>query len=620
MCGIAGISGSWKREHHLSWLEAMKKAMLHRGNDDEGMVQLDDCSLGHQRLSIIDTSKDGHQPMSDPTDRVTVVYNGEIYNFIELRQLLKGAFEFKTESDTEVLIAAYLKWGKEFVQYLNGMFSIAIYDNNTGELLLVRDRLGEKPLYYFEKNETLFFASEMRSLLATGESSAVVDQTALIQYVTYQTVWNPLTIVEGIFSLMPGEMRVWKEGSWQMKKRYWDVQEIPSSNELRSKEEVVKEVRSHLERSVQWRMRCDVSFGAFLSGGVDSSAVVGLMSQFSTQAISTFSIGFDDPQFDESEFAQIVASRYNTQHHPIKLTANDFFDAVIPALNAMDHPSGDGVNSYVVAQVTAAQGIKMALSGSGGDEVFGGYPIFHRMLQSRTIRNWIPPISFRGPVLETLLSKKWNKVQVNRLLPLLRAKRRTDALIFTADRMMVDTDLLQDFVKDSSQVWLPENYWKTHDETHLYQSISSAEMNAYMSHILLRDADQMSMAHTLEVRVPLIDHELVEFVVALPDEYKMGQYDKNLLIQATKDLIPESTYKRKKKGFVFPWESWMKGPLRSFCEQELLQLKDLPIFEAIGLEENWNRFVQGDKRIPWNYFWHLVVLSHWIKKNNVRFS
>ncbi len=620
MCGIAGISGKWMQENHLKWLDAMKGAMQHRGSDDHGSIQWDDCSLGHQRLSIIDTSSDGHQPMVDGSENVVVVYNGEIYNFIELRQLLKGNYEFKTDSDTEVLIAAYLRWGREFVNYLNGMFAIAIYDKQLHELLLIRDRVGEKPLYFFEKNQTLFFASEIRSLLATGESSAVVDQEALVQYVTYQTVWNPLTIVHGIFSLLPGEMRVWKDGGWIMTKRYWNVQDIPSVKENRSKDEVVKEVRSHLDRSVQWRMRCDVSFGAFLSGGVDSSAVVGLMSQFSQQPISTFSIGFDDSRFDESEYAQIVASRYATNHHPIQLTTEYFLDSVLPALDAMDHPSGDGVNSFVVAKVTREQGIKMALSGSGGDEVFGGYPIFHRIMQSRSLRKMIPPIAFNGPILETLLSKRWNKVQVNRLLPLLRSKRRSDELVFASDRMMIDTHLLQDIVNIADQSWLPANHWKSQDSDHLYQSISAAEMNAYLSHVLLRDADQMSMAHTLEVRVPLIDHELVEFVLSLPDEYKVGKWDKSLLIQATKDLIPETSYNRKKKGFVFPWESWIKGPLRSFCESELLGLKDIPIFEAVGLEENWNRFIAGDNQIPWNYFWYLVVLSHWMKKNNVKFS
>lgn len=620
MCGIAGISGKWMANQHEEWLESMKKAIQHRGFDDHGSVHIDECSLGHQRLSIIDTSGDGHQPMSDHSGNVIVVYNGEIYNFIELKQLLRGTYDFKTESDTEVLLAAYLRWGKEFVHYLNGMFAIAIYDKTTQELILIRDRLGEKPLYFFEKEKTLFFCSEIRGLLATGETSAVIDQEALVQYVTYQTVWNPLTIVQGIYSMMPGEMRVWKDGVWALTKRYWDVQQIPSAIENRSKEDVIKEVRSHLERSVQWRMRCDVSFGAFLSGGVDSSAVVGLMSQFSQQPISTFSIGFEDNRFDESEYAQIVASKYNTSHHPIQLTSNDFFDQVIPALDAMDHPSGDGVNSYVVAKTTAAQGIKMALSGSGGDEVFGGYPIFQRIQQSQSIRRLIPPVSFNGPVLESLLSKKWNKVQVNRLLPLLRAKTRTDELVFEADRMMIDTRLLQDFVSLADRPWLPQNYWIAKDGQHLYQSISSAEMNAYMSHILLRDADQMSMAHTLEVRVPLIDHELVEFILALPDEYKLGKFDKHLLIQATKDLIPESSYNRKKKGFVFPWESWMKGPLRDFCETELSCLKDIPIFEALQVQENWTRFVLGDNKMPWNYFWHLVVLSHWIKKNNVRFS
>jgi len=620
MCGIVGIVGKDNSEQYAHCLEVMKQAIRHRGFDDHGSIHVDDCYLGHQRLSIIDTSMDGHQPMESVDGDIVVVYNGEIYNFIELKQLLRSNFTFKTESDTEVLIAAYLRWGVEFVHYLNGMFAIALYDKRSQELLLIRDRLGEKPLYFFEKDGTLYFASEIRSLLSTGKSSSKVDSQALIQYVTYQTVWNPLTIVEGIYSLMPGEYRIWKDGEWLIQKQYWQVGDIDSSNEKRSKTEVVKEVRSHLDRSVQWRMRSDVPFGAFLSGGVDSSAVVGLMSQFSLQPISTFSIGFEEKQFDESIYSNEVAKRYNTKHHPIQLTTSDFFDAVMPALEAMDHPSGDGVNSFVVAQVTRAQGIKMALSGSGGDEVFGGYPLFKRMHDSRFIRKYMPPISFQGPVIEKLLGKRWNKIQVNRLLPLLRSKDRSDALLFLSDRKMIDERLIEDFVGASAWGVTPQNVWKDRDHDHLYQSISAAEMSAYMSHILLRDADQMSMAHTLEVRVPLIDHELVSFVLALPDEYKMGQWDKQLLIQATQDLIPASAYQRKKKGFVFPWESWMKGPLKGFCQSELEGLFEIPIFNAIGLEENWNRFVQNDKSIPWNYFWHLVVLSHWLKRNNVRFS
>jgi asparagine synthase (glutamine-hydrolysing) len=620
MCGVAGIIGDWRRENHGEWLDLMKSAMVHRGSDDHGTHVVDNCTLGHQRLSIIDTGVSGHQPMISNDQKVVIVFNGEIYNFIELKQLLKSEYDFKTHSDTEVIIAAYQRWGRDFVKYLNGMFAIAIYDQEKHELLMVRDRLGEKPLYWIEHENTLFFSSEIRSLLSAQVIDPVVDETALMQYVTYQTVWNPRTIVKDVFSFLPGEMKIWSGGKFTESFQYWSPQELESAQEKDSRELVQKIVRGHLERSVEWRMRSDVPFGAFLSGGVDSSVIVGLMAQYSHHAVSTFSIGFEEKQFDESEYAQLIAKKYNTDHHTIVLRANDFLSGIIPALDAMDHPSGDGVNSYVVAKVTREQGVKMALSGLGGDEVFGGYPIFGRLKNSDFWRSKMPSVAVHSRVLKSLLSMKWNAVQVNRMMNFLGSTSKDDFAMYKADRTLTDLQAMQEFSEEQFAEIFPLSAWRDKGKGQLYQSISAAEMSSYMSHVLLRDGDQMSMAHTLEVRVPFLDHELIEYVLGLSDELKIGSWDKNLLIQSCSDLLPREIYDRKKKGFTFPWESWMRGPLVSFCSDALSDIFDIPIFSTLELEEQWNRFLLGDKKVPWNYFWHLVVLSHWLKKNNVRFS
>ncbi len=620
MCGVAGIIGDWRREKHGEWLESMKLTMVHRGSDDQGTHVVDNCTLGHQRLSIIDTGKSGHQPMFSNDEKLVIVFNGEIYNFIELKQLLQSEYAFKTHTDTEVIIAAYQRWGRDFVKYLNGMFAIAIYDIQKQELLMVRDRLGEKPLYWMERENTLFFSSEIRSLLSTEVIDPVVDETSLMQYVTYQTVWCPRTIVKDIFSFLPGEMKVWKEGRFVESFQYWSPQNIEPSHEMDSKVLVQKMVRGHLERSVEWRMRCDVPFGAFLSGGVDSSVIVGLMSQFSEHAVSTFSIGFEEKEFDESEYAQIIAKKYNTNHHTIFLKSSDFLSGVMPALDAMDHPSGDGINSFVVSKVTREQGVKMALSGLGGDEVFGGYPIFGRLKKSDFWRSKLPSFSFHSDTLKSLLSLKWNSVQVNRMINFFGATSKDNFSMYRSDRTLTDLKELQDFSEEQFADVFPLNVWKDKGVDQLYQSVSAAEMSSYMAHVLLRDGDQMSMAHTLEVRVPFLDHELVEYVVGLSDNLKMGPWDKNLLIQSCCDLLPREIYDRKKKGFTFPWEIWMRGPLASFCSEALRDIFDIPIFTSLNLEEQWNRFLNGDKKVSWNYFWHLVVLSYWLKKNNVRFS
>lgn len=606
MCGIVGIV---QRQESVSNreipLRGMMNAMLHRGNDDSGVFHDDSISLGHQRLSIIDTSMDGHQPMFSSDENVVVVFNGEIYNYIELKAELSSFYSFKTNSDTEVIIAAYLMHGLDFVQHLNGMFAIALWDRNAQELYLFRDRLGEKPLYYSTIDGSFLFASEIRSILASDWVPRRLNQSALLTYQVYQTVWNPHTMVKGIMSLPPGHrMLVTKDGEVSIEE-YWSLNKVQPVDvtSLKSAQEMV---RQELERSISWRMRADVDFGAFLSGGVDSSIVVALMAKMSSRPIKTFSIAFKEEEFDESEFSSLIALQYKTNHTRLVLSPEDFLKNVEPALKAMDHPSLDGVNSFVVSKVTREHGVKMALSGLGGDELFGGYPIFERLCRSAIWRKFLPQMSTIPGF--SLIKNRWNVIQQEKLQVMFSRGKWSDRFLYALDRSIIP---------HQDPLPFPSDFWTESPRSHLMRSLSIAEMKSYMQHVLLRDADQMSMASTLEVRVPLIDHQLVEKVIALPDALKRGKFPKQLLIDSCQDLIPEEIYNRKKKGFAFPWKLWMRGPLKDFCTCYLNKIAHQPQIIELSLKTKWDGFINEDDSYPWNYFWHWIVLAYWMEENKI---
>ena len=615
MCGIVGIWSSPWKEDTSAILSRMQGALAHRGPDDAGAWIHDQVAFAHQRLSIVELSEAGHQPMFSADDRVVVVFNGEIYNYIELRNELKPHYSFASNSDTEVIIAGYLVWGETFIERLNGMFAIALYDKVNQTCLLYRDRLGEKPLYYGETEGALLFASEVRALLASQKIERKVNPSALSEYIRYQTVSFPKTIVANIKAIMPGHyLRCSAESIEDI--QYWDFP-TGTKNEV-SREEAQENVEHHLMRSVEWRMRADVPFGAFLSGGLDSSVLVALMAELSDQPIHTFSIGFKEKQWDESAIAKKVAERYQTRHTKIELDGDVFLDELENAIHAMDHPSGDGINSYVVSKVTKNYGIKMAMSGLGGDEVFGGYPIFNRMKESAFWRKMIPAGMFPKALTRAILIKKWNGVQVDKIMEWLEAGVRSNEEFYRADRMVRNTKSIQNILQDSSAMSsLINPYWRDWDDDHLYAAISAAEMRNYMTHVLLRDGDQMSMAHALEVRVPFLDHSLIEAVLTLPDEWKRGQYPKQLLIDIMGDRIPSEVYQRKKQGFAFPWDQWMRGPLADYCYQGLCILNDCESFHSDVLLQEWKLFLSGHPEMPWNRMWHLVVLGHWIKNNEI---
>ena len=613
MCGIAGIFSHRTAEELAPLIQKMNAANAHRGPDDEGHWIQNGIALGHRRLSIIDISSAGHQPMLSDNGKVVVVFNGEIYNYLELKQSLSQYFSFQTNSDTEVIIAAYLQWGEQFVNQLNGMFAIAVYDATRDNLFLYRDRLGEKPLYYFRNEREVIFSSEIRSILSSGWVKREIDYLAFQEYVMTQTVSFPQSIVKNVHSVMPGCYLKISRTDFS-EKRYWDLNRSKAIFE--SVTDIRQMVRQELYRSVEWRMRADVEFGAFLSGGLDSSVIVALMSEISSQPIHTFSIGFEEKQWDESGIAQLVASKFDTRHTKVIVSSNHFLSEIENAVNALDHPSGDGVNTYVVSKITRQHGIKMAMSGLGGDELLGGYPIFNRIYSSR---NWskylrIPWMPYTS--VEKILALRWNGVQVDRISQVLRSGDLSACSMYQADRIVNGTESLsQLFLGKKRDV--NQSDWKEWGEDRIYSSISEAEMKSYMAHVLLRDSDQMSMANGLEIRVPFLDHALIEMILSLSDQNKRGQHPKQLLIDIFRDVIPPQVYERKKQGFAFPWRNWMLREINAYCQEGLEEVASRTSVDKSVLQNWWRSFNHQEKRVPWNKIWHLVVLGHWLKNNRI---
>jgi len=627
MCGIAGIiSKSIDKEKRGRIVQAMTQRLSHRGPDNEGTWQEDDVCLGHRRLSIIDLSTESNQPFFSSDKRFTIVYNGELYNYrdlkLELQRTAQGAIQqpyfFQTNSDTEVILAAYIRWGSECLQYFNGMYAFSIYDKVEKKLFIARDRLGVKPLYYYYGDEAFIFSSEIRPIIHSGIKSFHLNKEVLAEYFMYQTVFAPNTIIKGIKMLMPGHYLEFQNGKASLT-QYYSVNKINHSSRDLSYKNICKKVNELLTHSVQQRLVADVPFGAFLSGGIDSSAVVGLMSKVSSEQVQTFNISFDESEFSESKYARLISKKFNTKHHEIKLTPKYFLDQLPEALSAIDHPGGDGPNTYIVAKATKQAGVTMALSGIGGDELFAGYDVFKRMfeLQKKSWLNAVP--QFARKAAGGIISKKRKSISGNKIAELLSEPEISFNTAYPLNRSVFTQQELSKLIKNP-QPFL--NIKKIISEVpqlkdHLLSTVSLCEINTYLQNVLLRDSDQMAMAVALEVREPFLDYKLTEFVLGVKDEYKFPHTPKKLLIDSLGDLLPGEIVNRPKMGFTLPWQQWLKGDLKTFCEKNITELSELDFCHKNEIRNLWQRFLNNDNLITWSRVWHLVILNNWLKLNNI---
>ncbi len=623
MCGINGIYSFNPESLSRDVIVGMNQASAHRGPDANGVVEDTHIQVGHCRLSIIDPGSGSDQPFRSADGRYTLTYNGEIYNYREIKKQL-GEFTFRTDGDTEVVLCSFIKWGDSCLDRFQGMFAFAVWDHLKMELFVARDRMGIKPLYYSLTDERFIFSSSLRAILSTGLVPKKLSCDGLIDYLRYQTVHAPETIIEGIKMLMPGTCIRISESDGAVFRTWWSTvqhkMQVPSDYR-----KICDEVRSRLTESVKRRLVADVPFGAFLSGGVDSSVIVALMSQIQERKAETFSVVFKEEAFSEVEFSRLIAKKYQTNHHEIELSADEFKESIPEALSFVDHPSGDGPNTYVVSKKTRQAGVKMALSGLGGDELFCGYPVFGQMtaLQSK---KWLLsfPDFLRHPA-GGIYHRIRRNIESAKISAVLHQPSYDLQFIYPFSRQVLMDDQITKIVRTKD---LPVNSvfeickkligYKTEGWRFPLQSrISLCEMHTYMQNVLLRDADQMSMACGLEVRVPFLDHELVEFVLAVEDRHKINGRPKKLLIDACSDLIPPEIYNRKKMGFILPYQHWMKNELAEFCKTRLDELNAIPDIVPGSLDTLWNQFLSGNKRLSWSRIWPLVVLGNWMKQTGV---
>ncbi|MEO5721260.1 MAG: asparagine synthase (glutamine-hydrolyzing) [Chthoniobacterales bacterium] len=588
MCGIAVHFNSLGRATPLDL-----SLIHHRGPDSSGDWTSPDGRvwLGNTRLAIVDLSPTGEQPMIDPTNGNVIVINGEIYNHRAVRAQLGPEIEWQGTSDTETVLRAYGRWGRDLLEHLKGMFAFAIYDAERRELFVARDRLGIKPLYYLEDADGVRFASEVRMLEGGARSIAPPEVFSYLQW----GACPERALLSSEMSALPAghSVKLSSEGMSEPR-RYWPARRSFASGG----KDAAKEVRRLLEQAVEEHLLADVPVASFLSGGIDSSIMTALAAQRLEKKLQTFSVGFDSAEFDESPIAREVAQRYGTEHHQILLTEDEVIHSVTEAVEKMDLPSVDAINTYIVSRAVAARGVKVALSGLGGDELFGGYASFRDVPKLQLLAK--APRALRR-ALGKRLADLPGTTEAGELA---RWRRR-----FFTDEMIAAAGLPNHALPFECPVELPDDYAR----------ISWAELTGYMRRMLLRDADQMSMAVSLEMRVPFLDHELVEYVLGLPRaEKRRGRGTKSLLIASCRDLLPASVYERPKRGFVLPMNDWMCGPLDSFVSEGIREAVTRDLLPEKFVNEMTASF--RNQRLHWTRLWSIVVLGHFAGQRNLHGS
>ncbi len=647
----------------------MTPTMRHRGPDDEGYLSSGPLALGMRRLSIIDL-EGGRQPIFNEDGSVGVVLNGEIYNFQELRKTLEDrGHTFRTRSDSEVIAHAYEEWGPHCVEHLQGMFAFAVYDGRAatdvggcGTLFLARDRLGIKPLYYypgiskFEIDGVFLFASEVRTLLASGAVPRRLSRSALQSYLLLGSVSEPMTLVEGVLSLPPGHritIRLDASTKAATPESYWNIAEKGSREEetggrrggetgrgrdggtfsgrnghptMVDAAAAAQHVRELLEESVRRHLIADVPAGVFLSSGIDSTSLAALASR-EVSGVHTFTMSFPEEEFSEARIARHTAQRFGTTHQELMLSGDEMLARLSEAVGALDQPSMDGINTYFVSWGARQAGLKVALSGLGGDEIFGGYSSFRRTPQYQRLAalGSRVPGSLRSAMAAAVAGAGEGIAPGDAARKIAALWKDSESLphpyfftraLFTPPQV---AQLMTEPEAESHHLlwwhWLAESAEQAR-KLDAFTAVSCMEARSYLVSTLLRDTDSMSMAHSLEVRVPFLDHPLVEFVTQLPEEMKLRKgTPKALLVAALDDLLPPEVVNQTKRGFTFPWANWLRGPLRENIEKGLSELSPAlrETINSANASGVWQSYLRG--HTSWSRPWSLYVLNEWTRRH-----
>ena len=623
MCGFAGFLRSPtvpNRDAHREWLENMGQAIIHRGPDAGAVYQDDRIGLVHRRLSIIDLSDAGTQPMKSASGRHIIAFNGEIYNFREIRKNLEvEGRTFATGTDTEVLLQLFEQKGFRCLDDLNGMFALAIWDTQTHEVFLARDRLGKKPLYYYESGGHFAFASEIKALLKLPFLKRHVRPDAIKDFFAYQYIPDPKTIYSNVHKLPPG---YWLKTNGKKTElhQYWDVSF--ASVAPRSLQDIEEGLYELIEDAVRLRMISDVPLGAFLSGGVDSSAIVGLMAGQSERPVTTCSIGFDSERFDEVQFAGQVARQFKTDHHEFTVREN-VADNLVDIARYFDEPFADPsfVPTYFVSQL-ARRKVTVALAGDGGDENFAGYSKYHTDQIENRLRSLFPGLLRRGifPRMAQVAGSINNPIfrKAQSLLGTLALE--PDQAFFRTNcffRQRVWDNLVTGKFKQDTEGYDPaeitrRHYHQADSEDHLGK-ILYTDIKTYLPGDILVKVDRMSMANSLETRAPLLDYRVVEYAAQIPSALKLhGKEKKYALKKAFSKMLPGDILYRKKMGFSVPLADWLRNEIRLTAEALLLSPDSglSRYFDREGIQKLWLKHQSGDSQFT-QELWSLLAFELW---------
>lgn len=623
MCGIFGIVTTKPRSELIEPLARALKALAHRGPDDYGVEFINDerdgltVAFAHHRLSVLDLSPAGHQPMRDEVTGDWITYNGKVFNFRDLRrELVARGLSFRSESDTEVLLKGFSARGRDAIADWRGMFAFGFWNARERSLTLVRDRLGIKPLYYYHGDGAFIFSSEVRAILATELTPRKISPSALNSYLAWGSVEQPLTIIENVHAVLPGHILELKDGHARAE-AYWELR-ADKQSKVRDERGLIENLGALLADSVKSHLVSDVPVGVLLSGGIDSSSVMALASRGGNSPIKSFSACFNEQEFGEAVCAEKIARAYGVDHHSVLVTEDEILSSLPEALRAMDQPSIDGLNTFIVSQAAAGAGMKVALSGLGGDEVFAGHDFLRSIAREEQTRN---RVKAAAPRLRKAAASAIGALSLGdraaRLSALLRGDQpnehpvKSHRHLFTAGQRLA-LMLANTSAEPSVEKWNERQISNCATADPINQA-SALELSGYLSNALLRNADSMSMAHGLEVRAPLIDHKVVERMLTVPGRLKLRRNEpKWMLLDAVGDL-PREVARRPKQGFEPPFKNWLAGAMRERIESALWSPQLTKLLSITAMQEVWSDFLKG--RANWSRVWSFYVLGEWAGMN-----
>lgn len=559
MCGIAGIyqNGKFNKDELEKLVKKMNESQARRGPDDEGIFidEKNGVAFGHRRLSILDLSADGKQPMNYGDFWIT--FNGEIYNFLALRKNLEEkGYKFKTKTDTEVILALYMECGEKSFTMLRGMFAFALWDGKNKKLFLVKDRYGIKPLYYYSDSKKLVFASTVKAIAESGIIPVKKNNQAYIGFLLFGSVPAPMATIDGVLSIPTGHYLEINANGEKKLVKYYDLLSAFQKKSEDDFEEAKVKVKNLLNESINLHLISDAPLGIFLSGGLDSSAIAALAANAKSDKIKTLSIIFDEKEFSEQKYQRLVAQKIRSDHREIKITKKDFFNSFGEIFKAMDQPTIDGVNTFFISKAAKEAGLKVVLSGLGSDEIFCGYQSFRKAEMLRKIQN-LPRFLTAPLKFGNLFGDKYFKLSYFASSDILNFYLGIRGLFSPKETAKILDANLSEVNKLINE--LRGNIEISAASLNPVDLLSYLELKFYLQNQLLKDTDFMSMRHSIEIRVPFLDSPLVEYLSSLSPKMKLsGNVNKALLVEAARDLLPEEIFNRSKMGFTFPFEKWFK--------------------------------------------------------------